>query len=266
MEYKMIDKGVEELLALLSRRIDSDDVNRIREAYEFAKEAHKDQRRKSGEPYIMHPLAVARVVAEELGLGPEPIIAAFLHDVAEDTQYSIEDIKEKFGPDVAFLVNVVTKKKKKHYESSKQIDNYKQMLDSLQYDIRALLIKLADRLHNMRTLNSMRPDKQMKIAGETDYFYAPLAHRLGLYHIKRELENLSFRYRCPRDYAILAQEVEREMESKQSELAGFMSKIERMLADNDIMLARTEIVCRGPYSIWKKMHASGCDYNHVSGK
>ena len=266
MEYKMIDKGVEELLALLSRRIDSDDVNRIREAYEFAKEAHKDQRRKSGEPYIMHPLAVARVVAEELGLGPEPIIAAFLHDVAEDTQYSIEDIKEKFGPDVAFLGNVVTKKTKKHYESSKQIDNYKQMLDSLQYDIRALLIKLADRLHNMRTLNSMRPDKQMKIAGETDYFYAPLAHRLGLYHIKRELENLSFRYRCPRDYAILAQEVEREMESKQSELAGFMSKIERMLADNDIMLARTEIVCRGPYSIWKKMHASGCDYNHVSGK
>lgn len=266
MEYKEIDRGVEELLTLLSRRIDSEDVNRIHAAYEFAKEAHKEQRRKSGEPYIMHPLAVARVVAEELGLGADPIIAAFLHDVVEDTEYTIEDIRDKFGDDVAFLVNVVTKRKKKHYESSKQIDNYKQMLDSLQYDIRALLIKLADRLHNMRTLNSMRPDKQMKIAGETDYFYAPLAHRLGLYHIKRELENLSFRYRCPRDYALLADEVEREMSRKRGELSGFLAKIEKMLSDNDILLARTEIVSRGPYSIWKKIHSAGCDYNHVDGK
>ncbi|MBR2638000.1 MAG: bifunctional (p)ppGpp synthetase/guanosine-3',5'-bis(diphosphate) 3'-pyrophosphohydrolase [Bacteroidaceae bacterium] len=266
MEYKEIDRGVEELLTLLSRRIDSEDVNRIHAAYEFAKEAHKEQRRKSGEPYIMHPLAVARVVAEELGLGADPIIAAFLHDVVEDTEYTIEDIRDKFGDDVAFLVNVVTKRKKKHYESSKQIDNYKQMLDSLQYDIRALLIKLADRLHNMRTLNSMRPDKQMKIAGETDYFYAPLAHRLGLYHIKRELENLSFRYRCPRDYALLADEVEREMIRKRGELSGFLAKIEKMLSDNDILLARTEIVSRGPYSIWKKIHSAGCDYNHVDGK
>ena len=266
MEYKEIDRGVEELLTLLSRRIDSEDVNRIHAAYEFAKEAHKEQRRKSGESYIMHPLAVARVVAEELGLGADPIIAAFLHDVVEDTEYTIEDIRDKFGDDVAFLVNVVTKRKKKHYESSKQIDNYKQMLDSLQYDIRALLIKLADRLHNMRTLNSMRPDKQMKIAGETDYFYAPLAHRLGLYHIKRELENLSFRYRCPRDYALLADEVEREMIRKRGELSGFLAKIEKMLSDNDILLARTEIVSRGPYSIWKKIHSAGCDYNHVDGK
>lgn len=266
MEYLKIDREVEDLLATLSRRLDSEDVERIHSAYFFAKEAHKEQRRKSGEPYIMHPLAVARIVAEELGLGSNPIIAAFLHDVVEDTEYTIEDIKERFGEDVAFLVNVITKRKKKHYEASKQIDNYKQMLDSLQYDIRALLIKLADRLHNMRTLSSMRPDKQMKIAGETDYFYAPLAHRLGLYHIKRELENLSFRYRCPRDYAIMSEYIDKELKEKEEQLANFMRKIEKMLEDHDIMLARTEIVCRGPYSIWKKMHAAGCDYNHVNGK
>lgn len=266
MEYLKIDREVEDLLATLSRRLDSEDVKRIHSAYLFAKEAHKEQRRKSGEPYIMHPLAVARIVAEELGLGSNPIIAAFLHDVAEDTEYTIEDIKERFGEDVAFLVNVITKRKKKHYEASKQIDNYKQMLDSLQYDIRALLIKLADRLHNMRTLSSMRPDKQMKIAGETDYFYAPLAHRLGLYHIKRELENLSFRYRCPRDYAIMSEYIDKELKEKEEQLANFMGKIEKILEDHDIMLARTEIVCRGPYSIWKKMHAAGCDYNHVNGK
>ena len=126
MEYLEIDRGVEELLAILSRRLEADDVRRIKEAYLLAKEAHKDQRRKSGEPYIMHPLAVARIVAEELGLGADPIIAAFLHDVVEDTLYTIEDIRERFGDDVAFLVNVVTKKKKKHYEATKQIDNYKQ--------------------------------------------------------------------------------------------------------------------------------------------
>ena len=266
MEYKKIDQGVEELLAVLSRRMGNEDINRIKEAYLFAKEAHKEQRRKSGEPYVMHPLAVARIVAEELGLGAEPIIAAFLHDVVEDTEYTIDDIKAKFGEDVAFLVNVVTKRKKSRYDASKQIDNYKQMLDSLQYDIRALLIKLADRLHNMRTLNSMRPDKQMKIAGETDYFYAPLAHRLGLYHIKRELENLSFRYRCPRDYALLEEEINKEMNDKQNSLASFIAEIEKMLESKDVMLARTEIVCRGPYSVWKKMHAQGCDYNHTQGK
>ncbi len=266
MEYKEIDRGVEDLLATLSRRLSSDDVHRIKDAYLFAKEAHKEQRRKSGEPYIMHPLAVARIVAEELSLGANPIIAAFLHDVAEDTCYTIEDIKERYGDDVAFLVNVVTKKKKKQYESSKQIDNYKQMLASLHYDIRALLIKLADRLHNMRTLSSMRPDKQMKIAGETDYFYAPLAHRLGLYHIKRELENLSFRYRCPREYTQIEQMMAVECVEKEKALAGFMAKIEKMLEDNDIMLARTELQCRGPYNAWKKMHASGCDFNHVEGK
>ena len=160
LEIKKIDQQGEDLLARLARRFSAEDITRISDAYVLAREAHKEQRRKSGEPYIMHPVAVAKIVAEELRLGANPIIAAFLHDVVEDTPYTVEDITERFGDDVAFLVNVVTKKKKKNtaaVKSSSQIDNYKQMLDSLHYDIRALLIKLSDRLHNMRTLNSMRP-------------------------------------------------------------------------------------------------------------
>ena len=266
MEYKEIDNGVEDLLATLSRRLSTEDIGRISAAYELAREAHKEQRRKSGEPYIIHPIAVARIVADELRLGANPIIAAFLHDVVEDTTYTIEDIEERFGADVAFLVNVITKKKKQHYDSSKQIDNYKQMLDSIHYDIRALLIKLSDRLHNMRTLDSMRPDKQMKIAGETDYFYAPLAHRLGLYHIKRELENLSFRYRCPREYELIERLLAEEQAQKEQALAPFVQKIEEMLQRSGIYMGRTELICRGPYNTWKKMHASGCDFKHVEGK
>ena len=267
MEYQEIDKEVSELLTRLSRRLSAEDVSRIEDAYHLAREAHKEQRRKSGEPYIMHPVAVARIVAEELRLGANPIIAAFLHDVVEDTPYTIEDIRERFGDDVAFLVDVVTKKKKKSTpHSSSQIDNYKQMLNSLHYDIRALLIKLSDRLHNMRTLSSMRPDKQMKIAGETDYFYAPLAHRLGLYYIKREMENLSFRYRCPRDYAYIDEQLTKDLKERESGLKSFMFEIERLRENNEIFMARTEVYSRGPYSAWRKMHQSGCDFKHVDGK
>jgi GTP pyrophosphokinase len=267
MEYKVIDNEVEELLDRLARRLSAEDVERIRDAYDLAREGHKEQRRKSGEPYIMHPVAVAKIVAEELRLGANPIIAAFLHDVVEDTPYTIEDIEERFGKDVAFLVDVVTKKKKKNTAtSSSQIDNYKQMLNSLHYDIRALLIKLSDRLHNMRTLSSMRPDKQMKIAGETDYFYAPLAHRLGLYYIKREMENLSFRYRCPRDYAYIEDSLAKELKEREAGLKSFMSEIERLLENNDILMARTEIYSRGPYNAWRKINSSGCDFKHIEGK
>lgn len=267
MEYQKIDTEVEQLLVRLARRFSAEDIERIESAYQLAREAHKEQRRKSGEPYIMHPVAVAKIVAEELRLGPNPIIAAFLHDVVEDTPYTNEDIRERFGDDVAFLVDVVTKKKRKSTAaSSSQIDNYKQMLNSLHYDIRALLIKLSDRLHNMRTLSSMRPDKQMKIAGETDYFYAPLAHRLGLYYIKREMENLSFRYRCPRDYAYIEEQLQRDLKEREPGLKAFMFEIERLLENNDILMARTEVYSRGPYSAWRKMHATGCDFKHVEGK
>ena len=197
---KMIISKAYEVFNVMEKRVSETDMARIREAFECAREAHDGQKRKSGEPYIIHPIAVACIVAKELELGANPVIAAFLHDVVEDTPFTIDDILKRFGKDVAFLVGTLTKKTKEQYEMSKQVDNYKQMLDTIHYDIRALLIKLADRLHNMRTLGSMPPHKQMKIAGETDFFYAPLANRLGMYPIKIELENLSFRYRCPHEY------------------------------------------------------------------
>ena len=220
------------------------------------KEAHAGQKRKSGAPYIIHPVAVARIVAEELQLGPNPVIAAFLHDVVEDTDFTIEDVKSRFGSDVSYLVRVVTKQKKKQYETSKQVDNFKQMLESLHYDIRAILIKLADRLHNMRTLESMRPDKQMKIAGETDYFYAPLANRLGLYGIRRELENLSLRYRCPLEYQELEAAIEADKKEDQQRLDAFTGEMLQLLSKHGIE-ARTQVRYRMPYSIWRKLRNTG---------
>lgn len=261
----MIQADVDELIASLACKECTENLERLRTAFEFAREAHSPQRRKSGEPYIIHPVNVARIVAEELELGADPVIAAFLHDVVEDTHYTIEDIRERFGEEVAFLVGVVTKEKKDKYVQSKQIDNFRQILASMQYDVRALLIKLADRLHNMRTLDSMRPDKQMKIAGETDYFYAPLANRLGLYHVKTELENLSFRYRCPREYAMLERMLAEEFEADRPHIEAFTSKIESILKAGGIV-ARTEVRYRRPYSIWMKMHAKGCDFAHVNTK
>ena len=261
----LIQASADELFQRMSLKEEREDVERLRAAFEFAREAHSPQRRKSGEPYIIHPVNVARIVAEELELGADPIIAAFLHDVVEDTPYTIEDIKERFGENVAFLVGVVTKEKKDKYVQSKQVDNFRQILASMQYDVRALLIKLADRLHNMRTLDSMRADKQMKIAGETDYFYAPLANRLGLYHVKTELENLSFRYRCPREYSLLERLLAEEFEAESPHIKAFTTKIENLLAAGGIK-ARTEVRYRKPYSIWMKMHAKGCDFAHVDTK
>ena len=260
-----IRNSVETLFNHMAERATPEEMTRIRAAYELAAEAHGDQYRRSGEPYITHPIAVAAIVAEELELGDNPVISAFLHDVVEDTDYTVEDIRSRFGDDVAFLVDTVTKRKKDSYEHSKQVDNYRQILESVHYDIRALLIKLADRLHNMRTLDSMRPDKQMKIAGETDYFYAPLANRLGLYHIKTELENLSFRYRCPRDYAVVEGMLADEREADKERLERFTKMIDEILHAEGFDV-RTEIRYRKPYSIWRKMQAKGSDLKHVDGK
>ncbi len=261
----LIRFSAEELFQHMSAKETAEDITRLRDAFEFAWEAHLPQRRKSGEPYIIHPVNVARIVAEELELGANPVIAAFLHDVVEDTPYTIEDIRARFGDEVAFLVDVVTKKKGDKVVQSKQIDNFRQILASMQYDVRALLIKLADRLHNMRTLSSMKPDKQMKIAGETDYFYAPLANRLGLYHVKTELENLSFQYRCPREFALLEKLLAEEFEADRPHIEALTAKIENLLAEGGIK-ARTEVRYRKPYSIWMKMHSRGCDFAHVDTK
>ncbi len=260
----IIDQKVADIIDAIKRRIEPEDIERIKEAFELARKAHSSQFRKSGEPYIFHPIAVARIIAIELELGANPIMAAFLHDVVEDTDYTLDDIRKYFGDDVAFLVGVVTKKKKDHYERSKQVENYQQILESVQFDVRALLIKLADRLHNMRTLDSMRPDKQMKIAGETDYFYAPLANRLGLYHIKSELENLSFRYRCPREYAEIATLLAQEKENIKEMTETFLSRIAEIFSREGIK-ARTEMRFRPPFSIWRKMKNKGCDFSHVTG-
>lgn len=260
---KLINGQLESILSVMDRRnVSVEDRLRIKDAFEFAREAHAGQKRKSGAPYIIHPVAVARIVAEELQLGPNPVIAAFLHDVAEDTAFTLDDIKARFGPDVAYLVRVVTKQKKKQYETSKQVENFKQMLDSLHYDIRAILIKLADRLHNMRTLDSMRPEKQMKIAGETDYFYAPLANRLGLYGIRRELENLSLRYRCPLEYQELEQAIEADKAEDRQRLEAFTGEMLELLRRNGIQ-ARTEVRYRMPYSIWRKIQSTGRDFKHL---
>ena len=250
---KMVADARDELFACVKKRRFNDvELDLVYRAYALAEEAHRPQRRKSGEPYILHPIAVAMIVANEIGLGAEPICAALLHDVVEDTDHTVKEIREMFGDDVATLVNVVTKKKKKHYETSLQVDNYKQMLQSIHYDIRALLIKLADRLHNMRTLKSMLPHKQLKIASETDYFYAPLANRLGLYQIKTELENLSFRYRQPNEYEEVKGYITRYVEEHAAAAEAWMAPIREVLALRGI---HATVVCepRSAYSIWAKM-------------
>ena len=258
----IIEEKVLKVFSEMGKRVSTEDMARIHDAYELAREAHAEQKRKSGEPYIIHPIAVATIVAEELKLGANPVIAAFLHDVVEDTDYAMDDIRQRFGDDVAFLVSVVTKKSTGNYEISKQVDNYKQMLNSVHYDIRALLVKLADRLHNMRTLGSMPPHKQMKIAGETDFFYAPLANRLGLYNVKIELENLSFRYRCPHEYELIANLIQKDMESHQERLDIFTARIREALA-NDGIEVQVKTIYRAPYSIWRKMRKSGDDFSHI---
>lgn len=262
---EQIQAMVQPLFDAMEKRVTPEEMSTIHKAYELAREAHAPQKRKTGEPYIIHPIAVARIVGEELGLGANPVCAAFLHDVVEDTPYTIADIEERFGKDIAFLVNVVTKQKKAEYVTSKQVDNFKQMLNSINYDIRALLVKLSDRLHNMRTLSSMRPDKQMKIAGETDYFYAPLANRLGLYRVKIELENLSFRYRCPREFEKLQQLLAQDAISTNPTVDSFIEKANAVFRANGIN-ALIECEYRRPFSVRRKMLKSGQDFNHVEHK
>lgn len=259
---RIIQERADHVFEVMARRVSAEDMQRIRAAFELAREAHAPQKRKTGEPYILHPIAVANIAAEELMLGANPVIACFLHDVVEDTPYTIEDIRERFGDDVAFLVRVVTKNPTHDYELSRQLDNYRQLLNSMQYDIRAILVKLADRLHNMRTLASMKPEKQMKIAGETDYFYAPLANRLGLYNIKTELENLSFRFRCPDEYEEISSLIARHVEANKDNLETFRSQIAETLSAAGIK-ARVYVDYRRPFSLWRKMKKYGDDFNHL---
>ncbi|MBQ3960538.1 MAG: bifunctional (p)ppGpp synthetase/guanosine-3',5'-bis(diphosphate) 3'-pyrophosphohydrolase, partial [Muribaculaceae bacterium] len=205
-EELMIDQAYKNLLNgyLSSNHRKKTEI--IDKAFQFAKDAHQGIRRRSGEPYIMHPLAVATIVSQEIGLGSTSICAALLHDVVEDTDYTIDDIEAQFGPKIAQIVEGLTKISGGIFGShaSAQAENFRKLLLTMSDDVRVMLIKMADRLHNMRTLDSMPPNKQYKIAGETLYIYAPLAHRLGLFAIKTELEDLSFRYEHPDAYKTIS--------------------------------------------------------------
>lgn len=258
----LINSRAQHVFDVMQERVGAEELQKIKEAFLLAKEAHSSQTRKSGEPYIIHPVAVAMIAAEELKLDAHSVMAAFLHDVVEDTDYTVSDIKKHFGKDVAFLVDVVTKKKQKQYKRSKQIDNYQQLLDSLNYDIRALMVKIADRLHNMRTLQSMRADKQMKIAGETDYFYAPLANRLGLFDVKTDLENLSFKYRCGMQYGDIKRRLTVAKMESQVRLDTFCRQIEQQTRDNGIEVKAT-VYWRAPYSLYRRMESQGKDFQHI---
>ena len=258
----IIEEKARQVFDVMRPTVAEQDMLRLEDAFQLAKEAHATQIRKTGEPYILHPIAVALISARELKLDVNSVIAAFLHDVVEDTSHTINEIKSRFGDDVAYLVKVLTKPEKKHYDLSKQMDNFKQMLNSMQHDVRPIFVKLADRLHNMRTLSSMRSDKQMKIAGETDYFYAPLANRLGLYEVKTELENLSFRFRCPHDYEEIVRLIEQDKAQQKERLERFRSQIQVTLAESGID-AKVDVHYRAPYSVWRKMQKYGDDFNHL---
>lgn len=261
----IVREAAEKVFISMEPRVSERQLKQLHDAFEFAREAHKEQKRKSGEPYILHPISVALIAAEELKLDTNSVTASFLHDVVEDTSYTMKDIRERFGEDVAFLVNTVTKQKKESYKTSKQVDNYKQLLASMQYDIRALMVKIADRLHNMRTLSSMRPDKQMKIAGETDYFYAPLANRLGLFNVKTELENLSFRYRCSEQYADISEMIDGDITANTPRLEVFTKNIEDCLFRQGIT-AQAKAYWRAPYSLWRRSKEQQKDYQNLENR
>ena len=239
-------------------------VDIITRAFNFAKHAHKGVRRNSGEPYILHPIAVARVVSEEIGLGSTSICAALLHDVVEDTEYTVEDISNLFGPKIAQIVDGLTKISGGIFgdKASAQTENFKKLLLTMSEDIRVILIKIADRLHNMRTLEHMAPNKQYKIAGETLYIYAPIAHRLGLNKIKMELENLSFKYEHPEEYAAIEEKLAITQAEREKLFADFTAPIKAKLDEMGVEYTLTGRI-KSPYSIWKKMQNKHLTFDEI---
>ena len=236
----------------------------ITKAFNFAKQAHKGVRRLSGEPYIMHPIAVAQIACAEIGLGSTSICAALLHDVVEDTEYTVEDIENMFGQKIAQIVDGLTKISGGIFgeQASAQAENFKKLLLTMSEDIRVILIKIADRLHNMRTLDSQPANKQYKIAGETLYIYAPLAHRLGLYKIKSELENLSFRFEHPEEYAAIERQLEATKVSRHQSFDQFKAPIEEVLHKMGLHYEIRERV-KTPYSIWTKMNNKHVTFDEI---
>ena len=239
-------------------------VEIIERAYRFARDAHAGIRRRSGEPYILHPIAVARIASREIGLGSTSICAALLHDVVEDTDYTVDDISRNFGPKIAQIVEGLTKISGGVFgvQASAQAENFRKLLLTMSDDIRVVLIKMADRLHNMRTLGSMAPNKQYKIAGETLYIYAPLAHRLGLFAIKTELEDLSFKYEHPAAYAEITEKIRRSEDRRQSVYADFAQPIKESIAAMGIKFD-VKARLKSCYSIWRKMQTKNIPFEEV---
>ena len=263
-EERIINEAFQGMLATYLASKHRKKVDIITRAFNFAKHAHKGVRRNSGEPYILHPIAVARVVSEEIGLGSTSICAALLHDVVEDTEYTVEDISNLFGPKIAQIVDGLTKISGGIFgdKASAQTENFKKLLLTMSEDIRVILIKIADRLHNMRTLEHMAPNKQYKIAGETLYIYAPIAHRLGLNKIKMELENLSFKYEHPEEYAVIEDKLAITQAEREKLFADFTAPIKDKLKEMGVEYTLTGRI-KSPYSIWKKMQNKHLTFDEI---
>lgn len=259
-EIRQIEDRYQDFLKVIQDKFDAERLNRIEKAFRFANAAHDGIKRKSGEPYIIHPIAVSRIVAKDLGLGATSICAAILHDVVEDTEYSINDIENMFGDKVARIVDGLTKLSGDF--DSRQALTLKKMLMTLSDDIRVILIKIADRLHNMQTLDSMPPHKKIKIAGETLYLYVPLAHRLGLYAIKSELEELSFKHKHPEEYNKILLMLHNQEEKRNYLVNEFIHPIERKLKEEKIESTVTNRL-KSTYSIWQKMQKKGVTFNEI---
>ncbi|UVR67045.1 RelA/SpoT family protein [Bacteroides faecis] len=263
-DEEMINQAFQELLNDYLHTKHRKRVEIITKAFNFANQAHKGIKRRSGEPYIMHPIAVAQIVCNEIGLGSTSICAALLHDVVEDTDYTVEDIENIFGPKIAQIVDGLTKISGGIFgdRASAQAENFKKLLLTMSNDIRVILIKIADRLHNMRTLGSMLPNKQYKIAGETLYIYAPLANRLGLYKIKTELENLSFKYEHPEEYAEMEEKLNATAAERDKVFNDFTAPIRTQLDKMGLkyrILARVKSI----YSIWNKMQTKHVPFEEI---
>ncbi|MFN7098896.1 MAG: RelA/SpoT family protein [Flavobacterium sp.] len=266
-ENKAIAQEYKELLRISYQTLTDEDKKLIRKAFDVSVEAHKDQRRKSGEAYIFHPIAVAKIVASEIGLGATSIAAALLHDVVEDTPTTVQDIERLFNPKVAQLVEGLTKISlvQKDLNASMQAENFRKMILTLNDDVRVILIKLADRLHNMQTMDSMQEDKQTKIASETLYIYAPLAHRLGLYNIKTKLEDLGLKYTEPTIYNEIVSKIKETKEQQDAYIADISEVLKGSLDKEGV-----EYIIKGRpksiYSIRRKMKAQNVSFDEVYDK
>ena len=268
-DYEVIARDYADLKEAARKRCaDQDEVDQIQRAFEFANEAHKGVRRRSGEPYILHPIAVAKIVVSNIGLGCKSIIAALLHDVVEDTAYTVDDLKSLFGEKVATLVEGLTKIKTvldnedKAEKKSMQAENFKRILLTLNDDARVVLIKLADRLHNCRTIEFMPDHKRDKILSETMFVFIPLAHRLGLYGIKSEMEDIWLRYKEPEAFHDITEKINRNIAYKDQEINDFIEPIQAALEKAGFKFEIKKRV-KTPYSIWRKMNTKGVPFDQI---